>query len=180
MQGLRNFIVSPIGSQFKNTEEIGGIQFITSTSIEEAKNVNRNAKVVSLPIDYKGNIKVGDEVIIHHNIFRPQYDHKGIVIQSNQHIKDNLYWVPKELIYMIIRQGEKIAVDDNVFVQPFTENDYFLGVVEKEHSGIVRYSNDNSQIGKKIAFRRNCEFEFNIDGEKLYCMKKSRLLAELN
>ncbi len=180
MQGIRNFIVSPIGKkQFKNTEKIGGVEFITSTSIEDARTVNRNAKVIALPIDYKGNIKVGDEVIIHHNVFRPQYDHKGILLQSNHFIKDDLYWVPNDLVFLIIRNGQKIAVDDFVFVKPFTENDYFLGDVEKQHSGFVKFAKNENENGKKIAFRRNCEYEFNIDGEKLYMMKSNRILATL-
>ena len=183
MQGLKNFIVTPKNNkQFANTTSVGGVELVTTTNIEEGKDVNREAIIVSLPINYKGNARKGDTCIIHHNIFRPQYDHKGVLIQSSSFIKDNLYTAHPDLVFLIIRDGKAIPVDDYVFIKPFTEEENFLGTVEKEHSGYVKFANENLGVkeGAKIVFRRNCEYEFNINNERLYMMKTKRVLATIN
>ena len=44
------FIVKPVkGKRYDNTKNIGGIEFIVSTSQEEARFANRKAEVIELP-----------------------------------------------------------------------------------------------------------------------------------
>ena len=65
------FIVEPLnGKRYNNTKEIGGVEFITSTSEEDHKFSNREAKVIETPIDYNGPIKKGDILLVHHNVFK--------------------------------------------------------------------------------------------------------------
>ena len=40
--------------------------------------VNREAIVVSLPKAVKTDIKIGDTVIVHHNVFRRWHDQQGV------------------------------------------------------------------------------------------------------
>lgn len=180
-----NFIVSPRNNeQYINTVKIGDKELTVNTSIEHAANVQRIGVVVAVPLTYNGDIKVGDEVVVHHNIFRISYSGTGKIRESDFHIKDNLFQVEPDLIYMAIRDGKKVAVDNVVFVEPIIENDKWLGEVEKEHVGIVRYVNKTLQSegvnpGDKIAFHFDAEYEFNIDGERLYMMKSNRVLAKL-
>lgn len=178
------FIVSPKGGQYNNTKQIGEVELIINTSIEEAEDVNRNGIVIALPLDYKGDIKVGDEVIIHHNIFRITYNDKGIARQSDFHIKDNLFFVDADLVYLIVRNGKKIAIDDHVFIKPIKEVDNWFGEIEKERVGIVKFANEKliSQgitEGDEIGFYKDCEYPFEIDNEKLYLMKNHRILVKL-
>jgi co-chaperonin GroES (HSP10) len=186
MIALENFIISPKdGKEFNNTAIVEGIEMITSTSIEEAVDVNRFGIVKAIPINYKGNVQVGDEVVVHHNVFRSAYDHKGVIVKSHNHIKDDLYWVQESLVYMIVRNGFKQACTGFVFIEPENEEDYYLGHVEKAHTGTIKYGNENLNLkgleqGQKIAFKRNCEYPFEINGEKLYLMMDKRITATLN
>ena len=72
------FIVQPIDDKrYNNTKDIGDVSFITSTSEENHKASNRQGVVVSTPIGYKGEIQVGDVLLVHHNVFKFYYDMKG-------------------------------------------------------------------------------------------------------
>ena len=72
------FIVKPVkGKRYNNTKEIGGIEFIISTSQEDHKYSNREAEVISLPLGYKGPIEVGNTLLVHHNVFKYYNNMKG-------------------------------------------------------------------------------------------------------
>ena len=72
------FIVKPLnGRRYDSVKEINGTEFITSVSVEDYTASNRFAEVVSTPIDYKGDVKPGDVLVVHHNVFKYYYDMKG-------------------------------------------------------------------------------------------------------
>ena len=71
MQSPFYFIVKPMnGKRYDNTKNIGGIDFIVSTSEEDHKFSNRFAEVVEVPLGYKGPIQSGDTLLVHHNAFK--------------------------------------------------------------------------------------------------------------
>lgn len=173
------------GKQYNNTIKVGDSELVVCTSIEEAEDVQRIGIVFSLPINYKGELKVNDEVIVQHNVFRISYNQMGVPMQSNQHIKDDMFFVDEELIYLYIRDGIAKGHQDNVFVEPFKEITKWEGEKEVQHQGIIYISNKElKSIGvnenDKIQFRMHCEYEFKIFGKRLYKMKNSRILAKLN
>jgi len=64
MQSPHSFIVRPVkGRRYDNIKDIGGIDFITSVSKEDHKTSNRQAEVVSTPLNYSGDIEKGDILI---------------------------------------------------------------------------------------------------------------------
>ena len=72
------FIVRPLdGKRYNNTKQIGGVDFITSSSEEDYKFSNRMAVVVETPLNYTGKIKTGDILLVHHNVFKYYNDMKG-------------------------------------------------------------------------------------------------------
>jgi len=179
------FIIQPIGGQYNNTAEVGGKELITNTSIENAEDVNRYGKILALPLIYDGNAQVGDVVIVQHNCFRITYNDKGVPTQSNHYLKDGIFHVDSELIYLLIRDGKKIGFEDNVFVEPVFIETEFEGKIENPHIGIVRITNpklEKSGIteGTKVAFYKGTEYEFFIDGQRLYKMSNRRIMATLN
>lgn len=179
------FIVSPLnGEKFITEKKIGDKTLIINTSIEHAKDVNRIGVVVALPLNYEGNIVVGDHIIVQHNIFRTYFDGAGLTRESDFHITGDLYQVLPELIYLIIRGDQKIAVDNYVFVEPIVEEKKWIGFVEQQHVGIVKYSNkllEESGVfsGDKIAFKTDSEYEFIINDQRLYRMRTRNILAKL-
>ena len=180
------FIISPKnGSQYNNVKKIGDSDIIINTSIEEAIDVQRHGVVKSLPINYKGDIKVGYEVIVHHNIFRITYNDKGVPMQSDSHIIDDLFFADQELVYLSICQEQKKGANGYVFIKPIEEEVEFEGKKELQHIGIIRYicrelESQGLKEGDKICFRKNCEYEFKVDEERLYVMNHKRILAKLN
>ena len=185
MQVTDKFIITPKGgNNFVNEKTIGGHSLIVNTSIEEAKHVNRVGIVLALPLTYSGNIKVNDEVIVQHNVFRDWFDTKGITRKSDCHLKDNLYSVDEELIFLIVRNGEYISVDAFCFIKPIFEEERWVGMVEQKHIGTVKFSNKILEkqgvfVGDTIAFYMDCEYVFEIENEMLYRMRTERILAKI-
>jgi len=186
MQSAFKFVVSPYqGKQYNDTKKVGDVELIICNSIEEAIDVSRVAVIESLPLNYKGNVKVGDLAIVNHNIFRINFDHKGIPLQSEWYISENKFAISSDMIYMIVREGEFIPTDDNVFVLPMRENDFWLGEIESENVGFAKYVNDDLKSkgvtpGSRIAFKQGSKYIFEIFGEKLFMMKSRRIVAKLN
>jgi co-chaperonin GroES (HSP10) len=186
MRMPEKFIISPLnGEKFINTKKIGDKELIINTSIEHASNVNRIGVVEALPLNYESDIKVGDHVIVQHNVFRTYFDGQGKTRESDFYITKNLFQVMPELIYLIIRGEQKISVDKYVFIKPITINKKWVGEVEQEHVGIVVYSNKvleklGINVGDKIAFEAESEYEFNIYGQKLYRVRTKCILAKLD
>ena len=72
------FIAKPKnGKRYDNTKEIAGVEFIISTSEEDAKFSNRYAEVVEVPLGYTGPIEIGDTLLVHHNAFKYYNDMRG-------------------------------------------------------------------------------------------------------
>ena len=69
MRGLYYFVVKPVESRYNNVKKIGDKSLITNTENFTHQNVNRNAIVLSVPKGVNTDIKVGDELIVHHNVF---------------------------------------------------------------------------------------------------------------
>lgn len=180
---LHDFLVVPHGNEY--VREKKGI--IISSSIESHKNVNRVAEVVSVPMGYMGQIKKGDLVIVHHNVFRTYSDMKGYERKSNEYFKDNLYLVNQNKIYLVKKNDSWRSFDDYCFVIPQKEKEnkmVSLGKLES-NTGIVMYGNESLQDngvleGDKIGFTDDSEYEFEIDDVLMYRMKTKDICIKFN
>ena len=174
MKSLYSFIVKPFKERYDNIRKINDNELIINTNIENHNFVSKKAIIVSLPRAYKTNKKTGDIVYIHHNVFRRWYDQKGKERNSSTYFKDDLYFVSPEQIYMY---NNKCHLN-YCFVSPIKQVNGFNASKEKEHFGILKYSNKSLERvglhpGKLVVFTPNSEFEFIINGERLYCMKSN-------
>jgi len=189
MKSPFNFILSPIGGQYKNTININGVDLVLNTSLDLAKYVNRIAIVVELPIYYNGYISVGDIVVVHHNIFRTYHDMKGRQTKSPEFFRDDLYIVNPDRIYLFKSKGIWKSNLNYCFVKPIAKiQNTSLHSVDKEekHIGVIVYPSkkqeDNLKLksGSFVAFTKNSEYEFEVDGEKIYRMYDRDVVIELN
>jgi len=186
MQSTTYFIVKPKGGQnYVNEKEINGVSFVVNTSIEDAKDTNRTAIVVSLPLIYNGNVKVGDEVIVHHNTFRDFYDHRGRTRSSNFKIKDDLFYLHEESIFLIKEDGKYISANNSCFIEPVFKEERFVGKVLDEHIGIVKFGNPKLEKqgvfeGDKIAFKTDSEYEFELEGTVYYRMRTENVMVKIS
>ena len=174
MKSLYYFIVKPLNNRYDNTRTVAGSDLIINTGIEDHKFISKKAVVVSTPAAYNTKINIGDELYIHHNIFRRWYDQKGRERNSSTYFKDDLYFVSLEQIYMYNLKSHL----DYCFVKPLKNQSVLENRKEQPNVGIVKYSNKSLEdLGitpeTLITFTPNSEFEFIIEGERLYCMKSN-------
>ena len=171
MRSLYDFIIKPIGFRYKNTKQIGDKELILNTGISNHQYVNREAKVLNTPILVKTDIKTDDTVIVHHNIFRRWYNIKDVEKNSRSYINENTYAVKKDQIFLYKRNKKWYTPQDYCFVKPIKS--YNELSIEKEQPlvGIMKYTNkDLPDInnGDLVGFTPSSEYEFIIDGERLY------------
>tara|TARA_Y100001938_G_C8028254_1_gene399205 strand:- start:428 stop:1006 length:579 start_codon:yes stop_codon:yes gene_type:complete len=164
MQGLFNFIIKPKGKRYNNSND----NLILNTNISNHLNVNRQAIVLATPKAIKTNIKKGDEIIVHHNVFREWYNANGKRSNSGNYINDELYHCNLDQIYLYKVNKKWVAVDGYCFVYPIINKDKFKNSIEKPNVGIVRYTDGVFNKGDLVGFRPNIEHEFIIDNELLY------------
>ena len=71
-------------------------------------------------------------------------------------------------IFLYKRDKEWIAPEGYCFIKPLKAINQFNVESERPLQGIVKYSDGTVKTGDLIGFRPNSEYEFIIDGEKLY------------
>tara|TARA_Y100001938_G_scaffold145892_1_gene223585 strand:- start:652 stop:1233 length:582 start_codon:yes stop_codon:yes gene_type:complete len=168
MQGLYNFIVKPKGDIYNNTKKIAGVDLILNNNLSEFKYINRKAIVLALPKMIQTDIKVGDEIIIHHNVFRIWYDLKGKQRNSASYIKKNLYTVSQDQIYLHKVGKNWLAYKGFTFVKPILNKDKFNLGIEHASKGIVKYTDGTFNKEQLVGFNPRVNHEFIIDNELLY------------
>lgn len=178
MQGLYNFIIKPFNGRYENVKKIGENELIVNTSVENHNFVSKRAIVISTPKAYNTPIKKGDEVIVHHNIFRRYYDMRGDEKNSGSYFKDNMYFCDITQIYLYKNNDEYNTNLDYCFVKPIIHDKDFSLEKEVPLKGIIKYSNKKLESigissGELITFTPNSEFEFYFGNERLYCMKSN-------
>ena len=93
MKSVYNFVVAPKGDRYNNKKKIGDSELILNTEIFNHQYVNREAIVMSTPIDGETDIKAGDTVIVHHNVFRRWHNVKGIEKNSRAYFSEDTYFI---------------------------------------------------------------------------------------
>jgi len=177
MKGIFNFIIKPKETRYNNTKKIGDKELIVNTEISKFQNISKEGVVIGLPSQLKTDIKVGDEVIIHHNVFRRWYDVRGIEKNSRSWFNEDTYIVSPDQIYAYKKNNKWKPIGNCCFVKPIkATNTIAANEKEKPLTGIIKYINKELQnIGLKIndiiGFTPNSEFEFIIDNQKLYKIK---------
>jgi len=183
MTSVFNFIVKPVGERYDNKIKVGDKDLILNTKIESFKSVNNLAEVVAIPLAYSTTIKVGDLIIIHHNVFRRFYDIKGKQKNSRAFFKDNLYFCDIDQIYLYKRDNKWNSFGDRCFVKPLKNTNRLEASKERKLIGILKYGNSSleaSEIhkGDLVGYTPNSEFEFVVDGQRLYCMKSNDIVIK--
>ena len=91
MRGIYTFVVKPKGERYNNKKKVGEKELILNTEVYNHQYVNREAIVISTPIAGHTEIKAGDTVLVHHNVFRRWHDVKGIEKNSRSYFDENNY-----------------------------------------------------------------------------------------
>tara|TARA_R100000329_G_scaffold97419_1_gene80579 strand:+ start:895 stop:1479 length:585 start_codon:yes stop_codon:yes gene_type:complete len=169
MQSIFNFIIKPKQERYDNKKYIDGKELILNSELADHRYVSRIGIVTALPKSEKTEIKVGDEVIVHHNVFRRFHDAKGIEKNSRSYWKEDKYFVTADQIFLYKRNNIWYAPKDYCFIKPIKSNN----IIEKEIPlrGIVKYLNKNFnkiKVNDLVGFMPSSKYEFIVDGERLY------------
>jgi len=183
LKSIYDFIVEPLGDEYSNKIKVGDKQLIVNTGIEDFKFVNRLAKVLETPKAFSTGIKTGDTIVIHQNVFRTFYDMKGNKKKSRSWFKDNLYFCAADQIYLYKNKTGWHSFNDRCFITPIKDKESLT--LEKEQSliGILKYGNSflkalNINPGDLVGYKPNGEWEFLIEGKRLYCMKSNDIVIK--
>ena len=169
MHSVFNYLVAPKGDRTTGKKTIDGQELLLNTDLQNHEYTNRIGSILSLPLanNYK-ELKEGDDVIVHHNIFRRFRDIKGLEKNSKNYLSEDVYLVQPDQIYAYRRDDEWMALEGFCFVMPIKETKMFSVDFEKPLKGIVKYGNKDIEIDTLVGFRPNSEYEFVIDGQRLY------------
>jgi hypothetical protein len=169
MHSVFNYLVTPKGDRTTGKKTIDGQELLLNTDLQNHEYTNRIGSVLSLPLANKyKELKEGDDVIVHHNIFRRFRDIKGLEKNSKNYLSEDVYLVQPDQIYAYRREDEWMALEGFCFVMPIKETKMFSVDFEKPLKGIVKYGNKDIEIDTLVGFRPNSEYEFVIDGQRLY------------
>ena len=122
MKSVYNFVVTPLGERYNNTKEVEGGDLILNTEIYNHQFVNRVAKVISIPIIGDTDIQPGDEVIVHHNVFRRWHNIKGIEKNSRSYFNESTYFITQDQIFLYKRDDKfSVYIKKNKDVLPWKD-----------------------------------------------------------
>ena len=168
MKAPFDFVIEPKGNRYNNTTKVGTSELILNTEVYNHEFVNRQAIVKSVPTAFETEIKPGDTVIVHHNVFRRWHDVKGREKNSRSFFNENTYLVKEDQIFLHKTNKKWKPLKGYSFVQPIKDR-AFLGV-NKEQScvGIVKHTDGSFEKGDLVGFTPFSEYEFIINGKRLY------------
>ena len=168
MKSVYNFVVTPIGKRYNNTKKVGDSELILNTEIYNHQYVNRKASVISTPIVGETDIQAGDDVIVHHNVFRRWHNVKGVEKNSRSYFNESTYFINLDQIFLYKRYWEWKTPKGYCWIKPLKATDQFNIEQEKPLQGIVKYSDGTVNVNDIVGFTPNSEYEFIINGKRLY------------
>ena len=163
----KDFIIEPIGDRYNNSVRVDDKELILNTEIFNHQYINRLAKVIATPLLFQSPLNVGDEVIVHHNIFRRWHDVKGRERNSRSYWKENKYIISEDQIYLY-KKDKWTAMPGYSFIKPLKAVDKFNKDVERPLIGVVKYSDGVFNKKELVGFMPSMEYEFIVNGERLY------------
>ena len=139
MKAYKDYIISPMGERYNNTKKIDDKELILNTEKFNHQYINRKAKIIDTPLLFQSHLNVGDEVIVHHNIFTRWHDVKGRERNSRSYWKEDKYIISEDQIYLYKRK-DWIAMPGYSFVKPLVSINKLSNEIERPLIGVIKYS----------------------------------------
>ena len=169
MKAPFDFVIEPKGNRYNNTKKVGDKDLIINTEIYNHQYVNREAIVKSVPTAFETEIKPGDTIITHHNVFRRWHDVRGKERNSRSYFDENTYLIKEDQIFLYKRNNKEWkALEGYCFVQPIKKRDNFNIDQEEPCIGIIKYTDGTYEKEDLVGFMPFSTYEFIIDGKRLY------------
>jgi hypothetical protein len=168
VKSVFNYIVAPKHGRSTSAKEIDGKELILNTELQNHHYTSRLGVVSATPLAIDTDIQPGDEVIVHHNIFRRFRDIRGKEKNGKAYYDENTFFVQPDQIYAYKHNGEWKALDGYCFIKPLKSTNMFSVNPEREGVGVIKYASEEFNVGELVGFKPGMEYEFNIEGERLY------------
>jgi len=168
MRSVYNYVVKPKGSRYNNSKKVGDKDLILNTEIFNHQYINRQATIISTPIIGNTNIEVGDDVIVHHNVFRRWHNQHGEEKNSRSYFKEDTYIISQDQIFLYKTFWQWKTIPGFCWVKPIKNFNKLDVDQEQPLMGIIEYADKGFNKGDLVGFRPNSEYEFVINGQKLY------------
>ena len=168
MKSVYNFVVTPVGERYNNKKKVGDKELIINTEIFNHEYVNRTAIVKACPIINETCAEPGDEVIVHHNVFRRWHDVKGKERNSKAWFNEGNYIISQDQIFLYKNKDQWRPIPGFCFVKPLKSKNSWGDNIEDPTRGIIKYTDGSFLEGDVVGFTPFSKYEFVIDGEKLY------------
>ena len=168
MKSVYNYVVKPKGGRYNNSKKVGDKDLILNTEIFNHQYINRQATVISTPIIGNTNIEVGDDVIVHHNVFRRWHNQHGEEKNSKSYFNEDTYIISQDQIFLYKTFWQWKTIPGFCWVKPIKNFNKLDVDQEQPLMGIIEYADKGFNKGDLVGFRPNSEYEFVINGQKLY------------
>ena len=168
MRSVYNYVVKPKGGRYNNSKKVGDKDLILNTEIFNHQYINRQATIISTPIIGNTDIEVGDDVIVHHNVFRRWHNQHGEEKNSRSYFKEDTYIISQDQIFLYKTFWQWKTIPGFCWVKPIKNFNKLDIDQEQPLMGIIEYADKGFNKGDLVGFTPNSEYEFVIDGQKLY------------
>ena len=168
MRSVYNYVVKPKGGRYNNSKKVGDKDLILNTEIFNHQYINRQATIISTPIIGNTNIEVGDDVIVHHNVFRRWHNQHGEEKNSRSYFNEDTYIISQDQIFLYKTFWQWKTIPGFCWVKPIKNFNKLDIDQEQPLMGIIEYADKGFNKGDLVGFTPNSEYEFVIDGQKLY------------
>ena len=101
-------------------------------------------------------------------MFRKWNNQHGVEKNSRSYFDQDTYLIASDQIFLYKKDKNWIPQKGYCFVKPVKSTDKLSLDKEKPLIGIVKYTDGTVGEGDLVGFRPSSEYEFIIDGEKLY------------
>ena len=171
MRGVYDIIAKPSGSRYNNVKKVGvDKELIINTEVFNHQYVNRCAVVEIPPKINPLRLSKGDEILLHHNVFRRWHNMRHVEKNSRGYLKEDQYLVQPDQVFLFKKKGKDWeCVSGYCFIQPIKPSDTFYSMdKERPLIGIVRHTDGTVENGDLVGFSPSSEFEFIVDGKRVY------------
>jgi len=168
MKSVYNYVVKPKGGRYNNSKKVGDKDLILNTEIFNHQYINRQATVISTPIIGNTIIEPGNDVIVHHNVFRRWHNQHGEEKNSRSYFKEDTYIISQDQIFLYKTFWQWKTIPGFCWVKPIKNFNKLDVNQEQPLMGIIEYADKGFNKGDLVGFTPNSEYEFVINGQKLY------------
>lgn len=187
MKSIYQFIVKPVDNKrYNNTKNIGGIDFVVSTSEEDVSASNREAIVIETPISYNGPISKGDTLLVHHNVFKFYNDMYGRRQSGKSFFKENIFFVDYDQFFAYKKEDKWYGYDRYCFLKHIPPKDSYIykPLTKEPLMGKIVILNDTLREkglkeGDTVCYKPDQEYEFRVDDEILWRMYDHSITLKL-